>query len=72
VTRQTPHVGYVQMAVTIAAVIENVCSSRRQKTEHVTSRTCIQTLASFALLVAQNLIKDMYIQSDQNLISTVT
>jgi hypothetical protein len=41
------------MAVTVAVVIENVCSSIYQKGEHVTFRTCIQTRASFAIPVAQ-------------------
>jgi hypothetical protein len=41
------------MAVTIAAVIENACLSRHQKAEFVTSRSSIQTLASFTHLAAQ-------------------
>jgi hypothetical protein len=41
------------MAVTIAVVIKNVCSSR--KAEHVTYINFYQTLAIFALLVAQKL-----------------
>jgi hypothetical protein len=40
------------MAVTIAAVIKSVCLSRRQKAEHVTYRTPVQTPACFALLIA--------------------
>jgi hypothetical protein len=43
----------VQMAVTIAEIIENVCLSRRQKAEHVTYKNRVQTLASYALPVAQ-------------------
>jgi hypothetical protein len=41
------------MALTVAAVLENMCSSRCQKDENVTYRSHIQTLASFALLMAQ-------------------
>jgi hypothetical protein len=41
------------MAITVVAVIENMCLSRRQKAEHVTYRTHAQTSASFMLLVAQ-------------------
>jgi hypothetical protein len=40
------------MAVTIAAVIKNLCSSKRRKAEHVTYRNCIKTPASLARLVA--------------------
>jgi hypothetical protein len=54
------------MAVTVAVVIENMCSSRRQKAEHVTFKTCIQTPASIALLWPKNLIKHLYAQSVQS------
>jgi hypothetical protein len=41
------------MAVTVAAVIKNMCLRRRRKDEFVTFRTCIQTPACFTHLVAQ-------------------
>jgi hypothetical protein len=48
------------------------CLSRRQNAECVTYKTCIQTPASFAHLVAQKPDKHLYTQSVQNLISTET
>jgi hypothetical protein len=41
------------MAVTVAAVIKNVCLSRRWKAELVIFRFCIQTPASLTHLVAE-------------------
>jgi hypothetical protein len=41
------------MALTVAAVIENVCLSRHRRAEFVTLRICMQTPACFAHLVAQ-------------------
>jgi hypothetical protein len=55
------------MAVTIAAVIKNVCLSRHQKSELITLRTGIQTLASFTHLVAQKSDQSPHTQSVQNL-----
>jgi hypothetical protein len=52
VIRRTPHVGCVQMALTVAAVAKNVCMSRRWKADHVGFRTHVQTLACFVPLVA--------------------
>jgi hypothetical protein len=69
-THQTPHVGSIQMSVTIAAVIGNVCLSRRWKTEHVSFRTCIQPQHVFALPVGQipdqASICPVYQESDQH------
>jgi hypothetical protein len=45
--------GCVEMAVTVAAVIKNMCLSRCRKAEDVTYRICIQTPTIFALLVIQ-------------------
>jgi D-ribose pyranose/furanose isomerase RbsD len=53
VTHGTPHVSCASTAVTTAAVIENVCLSRRWKAQHIMFRSCIQTLASSTHLVAQ-------------------
>jgi hypothetical protein len=64
-TRRTSHVSCAQTTVTVAAVIENVCSSRHRKAVLVTYKTCIQTPSSFAHLVAQK--PDLYkkVQSTQ-------
>jgi hypothetical protein len=51
VIRQTPHVNYVQTAINVAAVAENVCMSWRWKAYRVGFITCVQTLARIALLV---------------------
>jgi hypothetical protein len=59
--RRTPHVGCVRMAITVATIIGNVCSSRHRKDDFFfvkrkadleSSRICIPTLASLTLLVA--------------------
>jgi hypothetical protein len=41
------------MVVTIAAVIKNVCFSRRRKADLVSFRSCIETLGCLTHLVAQ-------------------
>jgi hypothetical protein len=60
------------LAVTVAAVIENVYLSRRQKAELVTYSFCIQTPACFALFVAQKPDQTLVSQSVQNLPGTGT
>jgi hypothetical protein len=52
VIHQTPHVSYVQTALTIAAVAENMCMSRCRKADHVGFKTLVQTPAIIVLLLA--------------------
>jgi hypothetical protein len=50
----TPHVGCIQMAITVAAVIENVCMSRHFKAEFVAYGTRLQPLPRFTHLLPLN------------------
>jgi hypothetical protein len=43
----TPHVGYIQMVVTIAVVTKNVLMSRRWKAVLVAYEICLQPLLSY-------------------------
>jgi hypothetical protein len=46
----TPHMGYIQMAVTVAVVTQNMCMSRRWKYELVAYVSHKQPSPSFTLL----------------------
>jgi hypothetical protein len=60
------------MAVTVAMVIKNVCSSRHLKTNLESSRIGIQTLASITHLLAQKPDQTLVVQSVCNLSRTET
>jgi hypothetical protein len=58
------------MAVTVAPVMKNVCLSRRQKAELVTSKMGVQTPTSFTHLLTQKSDQAPVYQSMHNLSRT--
>jgi hypothetical protein len=58
------------MAITVATVIVNVCLSRRRKSDSISFRSCIRTLASLTHLVAQKSDRTIAIQSVHNVSRT--
>jgi hypothetical protein len=60
------------MAITIAMIIRNVCLSRRRKTDSISFRSYIRTLASLTHLVAQKPDRATAIQSVHNVSRTKT
>jgi hypothetical protein len=61
-----------EMTVAMAMGISCVCMSRHWKTEKVTYRIRVQTSARFTFLMFLNLIDRWYVQSVQNVFSTLS